>query len=54
LTRELQDHVKSVTAPYKYPRAIEYRTELPTTITGKVSRRALRDADRAAVSGKIA
>jgi len=54
LTRELQDHVKSVTAPYKYPRAIEYRTELPTTITGKVSRRALRDADRAAASGKQA
>lgn len=52
LTRELQDHVKSVTAPYKYPRAIEYRTELPTTITGKVSRRVLRDEDRAAVSGK--
>lgn len=46
LTRELQDHVKSVTAPYKYPRAIEYRTELPTTITGKVGRRALRDLDR--------
>lgn len=45
LTRELQDHVKSVTAPYKYPRAIEYRTELPMTITGKVGRRALRDLD---------
>jgi acyl-coenzyme A synthetase/AMP-(fatty) acid ligase len=45
LTRELQDHVKSVTAPYKYPRAIEYRTDLPTTITGKIRRRSLRDGE---------
>jgi acyl-coenzyme A synthetase/AMP-(fatty) acid ligase len=46
LTRELQDHVKSITAPYKYPRAIEYVDELPTTITGKINRKALRDLDR--------
>jgi acyl-coenzyme A synthetase/AMP-(fatty) acid ligase len=45
LTRELQDHVKSVTAPYKYPRAIEYVTELPMTITGKIRRRELRDRE---------
>ncbi|WP_249140511.1 acyl-CoA synthetase [Bradyrhizobium manausense] len=47
LTRELQDHVKSVTAPYKYPRAIEYIAELPTTITGKIRRRELRDREYA-------
>jgi acetyl-CoA synthetase len=45
LTRELQDHVKSVTAPYKYPRAIEYVAELPMTITGKIRRRELRDRE---------
>lgn len=47
LTRELQDHVKSVTAPYKYPRAIEYLSELPVTITGKIRRRDLRDRELA-------
>jgi acyl-coenzyme A synthetase/AMP-(fatty) acid ligase len=45
LTRELQDHVKSVTAPYKYPRAVEYLSELPMTITGKIRRRELRDRE---------
>jgi acyl-coenzyme A synthetase/AMP-(fatty) acid ligase len=45
LTRALQDHVKSVTAPYKYPRAIEYVSELPMTITGKIRRRELRDRE---------
>jgi acyl-coenzyme A synthetase/AMP-(fatty) acid ligase len=45
LTRQLQDHVKSVTAPYKYPRAIEYIAELPMTITGKIRRRELRDRE---------
>lgn len=47
LTRALQDHVKAVTAPYKYPRAIEYLPELPMTITGKIRRRELRDMERA-------
>jgi acetyl-CoA synthetase/medium-chain acyl-CoA synthetase len=42
LTQELQDHVKSVTAPYKYPREIEYVTELPKTISGKIRRVELR------------
>jgi acyl-coenzyme A synthetase/AMP-(fatty) acid ligase len=46
LTRELQEHVKSVTAPYKYPRAIAYVDELPTTVTGKINRRALREIER--------
>ena len=38
LTRDLQDHVKKVTAPYKYPRKIEYVEELPKTISGKIKR----------------
>jgi acetyl-CoA synthetase len=42
LTKELQDHVKKTTAPYKYPRIIEFRTELPKTISGKILRRELR------------
>lgn len=47
LTRELQDHVKQVTAPYKYPRAIAYADELPKTQTGKILRRVLRAAGAA-------
>lgn len=43
LTRHLQNHVKSYTAPYKYPREISYCDELPKTQTGKIMRRALRD-----------
>ncbi|UCF10208.1 MAG: AMP-binding protein [Candidatus Bipolaricaulota bacterium] len=42
LTSELQGHVKSVTAPYKYPRAIEYITELPKTTSGKIKRAELK------------
>jgi acetyl-CoA synthetase/medium-chain acyl-CoA synthetase len=42
LVHELQDHVKQVTAPYKYPREIEFMTELPKTVTGKIRRVALR------------
>ena len=44
LTKQIQDHVKRTTAPYKYPRLIEYRTELPKTISGKILRRELRTA----------
>jgi acetyl-CoA synthetase len=43
LTKELQEHVKKVTAPYKYPRIIEYMDELPKTMSGKILRRELRD-----------
>ncbi len=46
LKLELQQHVKETTAPYKYPRAIEFVTELPKTATGKLLRRVLRDAER--------
>ncbi len=42
LTKELQEYVKNVTAPYKYPRIIEYVEELPKTISGKILRRELR------------
>jgi acetyl-CoA synthetase len=38
LIREIQDHVKKVTAPYKYPRIIEFVEELPKTISGKIRR----------------
>jgi benzoate-CoA ligase family protein len=42
LARALQEHVKAVLAPYKYPRWIEFRTELPKTATGKIQRFKLR------------
>lgn len=45
LVRELQDHVKTVTAPYKYPRIIEFVTELPKTISGKIRRVEIREND---------
>ena len=47
LTKELQNHVKKVTAPYKYPRIIEYVTELPKTISGKIRRVEIRERDKA-------
>ncbi len=43
LTVEIQEHVKAITAPYKYPREITYMTELPKTISGKIRRVDLRD-----------
>jgi acetyl-CoA synthetase len=42
LARELQDHVKAQTAPYKYPRVVDFAAELPKTASGKVRRAALR------------
>lgn len=45
LKKELQDHVKKVTAPYKYPRIIEFVTELPKTISGKIRRVEIREED---------
>ncbi|WP_166424896.1 AMP-binding protein [Paraglaciecola sp. 20A4] len=42
LTKELQDYTKATTAPYKYPRSIEYIDELPKTVTGKIRRNLLR------------
>uniref|UniRef100_A0A7N4PCC3 medium-chain acyl-CoA ligase n=1 Tax=Sarcophilus harrisii TaxID=9305 RepID=A0A7N4PCC3_SARHA len=45
LALELQNHVKKVTAPYKYPRKVEFVQELPKTITGKIKRNVLRDQE---------
>jgi len=42
LTHELQQHVRTITAPYKYPRAIEFVKELPKTVSGKIKRGELR------------
>ena len=42
LVKELQDHVKRTTAPYKYPRIVEFRDELPKTASGKIKRAELR------------
>lgn len=45
LVKELQEHVKKVTAPYKYPRVIEFVDELPKTISGKIRRVEIRQND---------
>ncbi|MDE6018137.1 MAG: AMP-binding protein [Muribaculaceae bacterium] len=42
LIRDIQNHVKRVTAPYKYPRIVEFVDELPKTISGKIRRAAIR------------
>ncbi len=42
LKKEIQDYVKKNTAPYKYPRKIDFLTELPKTVSGKIRRSALR------------
>ena len=46
LKKELQNHVKRVTAPYKYPRVIEFVEELPKTISGKIRRVEIRENDK--------
>ena len=46
LANELQEHVKRVTAPYKYPREIEFVESLPKTISGKIRRVELREMER--------
>jgi len=45
LIKEIQNHVKNVTAPYKYPRVIEFVDELPKTISGKIRRVEIRSKD---------
>jgi acetyl-CoA synthetase len=45
LKLELQNHVKKTTAPYKYPRIVEFVTELPKTISGKIRRVQIREED---------
>ena len=45
LVKEIQEHVKRVTAPYKYPRIVEFVSELPKTISGKIRRVEIRSQD---------
>ena len=45
LTQSIQEHVRQVTAPFKYPRLIEYVSELPKTISGKIRRVELRERE---------
>ena len=45
LIKELQNHVKKTTAPYKYPRIVEFVDELPKTIGGKIKRKLIRSQD---------
>lgn len=47
LVKELQNHVKKTTAPYKYPRIIEFVPELPKTVSGKIRRNVIRSMDNA-------
>lgn len=46
LAKEIQEHVKNTTAPYKYPRIVEFVPELPKTISGKIRRVAIREAGK--------
>ena len=46
LKKELQDHVKRVTAPYKYPRIVDFVDELPKTLSGKIRRAHIRNQDK--------
>ena len=48
LVKELQTHVKHTTAPYKYPRIIEFVSELPKTVSGKIKRSTIRRGDHQA------
>ena len=50
LARELQTHVKKSTAPYKYPRVVEFVEELPKTISGKIRRVEIRRQDASSTS----
>ncbi|MBQ6098616.1 MAG: AMP-binding protein [Methanobrevibacter sp.] len=50
LTKDIQNHVKNVTAPYKYPRMVEYVDELPETISGKTRRVEIREKDQKKVN----
>jgi len=51
LIKELQEHVKKVTAPYKYPRIVEFVKELPKTVGGKIRRAQIRAADMGVDTG---
>ena len=51
LIKELQEHVKRTTAPYKYPRIIEFVDSLPKTISGKIRRVEIRENDKNGLGG---
>ncbi|MDR1635789.1 MAG: AMP-binding protein, partial [Treponema sp.] len=51
LAKELQNHVKRVTAPYKYPRIVEFVEDLPKTISGKIQRNVIRNRDAGETQG---
>lgn len=53
LVKDIQNHVKRITAPYKYPRVIEFVKELPKTISGKIRRVAIRASDAADNAVKV-
>ncbi len=52
LAEELKTHVKNTTAPYKYPREIEFVRELPKTVSGKIRRAELRAREEARAAGR--
>ena len=54
LAKELQSFVKKATAPYKYPRIVEFVSELPKTISGKIRHEAIRrqDSEKVQATGK--
>ena len=52
LTEELQSHVREQLAPYKYPREVEFVSELPRTQTGKIRRVELRQQESERKTGK--
>jgi acyl-coenzyme A synthetase/AMP-(fatty) acid ligase len=52
LARDIQEHVKRITAPYKYPREVEFVAELPKTRSGKIRRVELRELERRRAAGE--
>jgi len=54
LKEEIKNYVKTHTAPYKYPRIIEFVAELPKTVNGKIRRAAIREQNAAASAEKKA
>ena len=52
LAQEIKDYVKTHTAPYKYPRIIEFVAELPKTVNGKIRRAAIREQNAAQESAQ--
>ncbi len=46
MIKDIQEHTKNVAAPYKYPREIEFVTELPKTQSGKIKRKDLRELEK--------